>query len=35
MEILGLNQEVVDKYFTGAVSRIQGIGLEELAKKHW
>jgi len=33
MEILGLNQEVVDKYFTGAVSRIQGIGLEELAKE--
>ncbi|WP_407528367.1 glutamate synthase large subunit [Lacibacter sp. MH-610] len=38
-EILGLNQEVVDKYFTGATSRIQGIGLEEIAKealvKHW
>src|SRR6186713_544825 len=33
MEILGLNQEVVDKYFTGAVSRIQGIGLEELARE--
>src|SRR4030095_14440327 len=33
MEILGLNQEVVDKYFTGAVSRIQGIGLEEIAKE--
>ncbi len=32
-EILGLNQEVVDKYFTGATSRIQGIGLEELAKE--
>ena len=32
-EILGLNQEVVDKYFTGAVSRIQGIGLEEIAKE--
>jgi glutamate synthase domain-containing protein 2 len=24
---------VVDKYFTGAVSRIQGIGLEEMAKE--
>lgn len=38
-EILGLNQEVVDKYFTGATSRIQGIGLDEIAKealaKHW
>src|SRR5687768_14691785 len=33
MEILGLNQEVVDKYFTGAVSRIQGIGLEEIASE--
>lgn len=32
-EILGLSQEVVDKYFTGATSRIQGIGLEELAKE--
>ncbi len=32
-EILGLNQEVVDKCFTGAVSRIQGIGLEEIAKE--
>jgi len=39
LEILGLNREVVDKYFTGAVSRIQGVGLDELAKealaKHW
>lgn len=33
MEILGLNQEVVDKYFSGAVSRIRGIGLEEIAKE--
>ncbi|MFZ1530397.1 MAG: glutamate synthase large subunit [Ferruginibacter sp.] len=32
-EILGLNKEVVDKYFTGATSRIQGIGLEEIAKE--
>jgi glutamate synthase (NADPH) large chain len=32
-EILGLNQEVVDKYFTGAVSRIQGIGLAEIARE--
>lgn len=32
-EILGINQEVVDKYFTGATSRIQGIGLEEIARE--
>jgi glutamate synthase (NADPH/NADH) large chain len=38
-EILGLNKDVVDKYFTGAVSRIEGVGLDELARealaKHW
>lgn len=33
MEILGLNQEVVDQYFTGAVSRIQGMGLDDIAKE--
>ena len=33
MEIVGINQEVVDKYFTGAVSRIQGIGLDEIARE--
>jgi len=32
-EILGINKEVVDIYFTGATSRIQGIGLEEIAKE--
>ncbi len=32
-EILGLNQDVVDKYFTGATSRIQGMGLDEIAKE--
>ncbi len=32
-EILGIDQEVVDRYFTGAVSRIQGIGLNEIAKE--
>jgi len=31
MEILGINKEVVDKYFNGATSRIQGIGLDEIA----
>ncbi|RAI98685.1 glutamate synthase (NADPH/NADH) large chain [Chitinophaga skermanii] len=38
-EILGINKATVDKYFTGAVSRIQGMGLDEIAKetlaKHW
>ncbi|UAY53012.1 glutamate synthase large subunit [Ferruginibacter albus] len=33
-EIIGLNQTVVDKYFTGAVSRIEGMGLDEIAKEN-
>jgi glutamate synthase (NADPH/NADH) large chain len=32
-EILGLNKDVVDKYFTGATSRIKGMGLDELARE--
>ena len=32
-EILGLNKEVVATYFTGATSRIEGVGLDELAKE--
>lgn len=32
-EIIGLNKEVVDFYFTGAVSRIEGMGLDEIAKE--
>lgn len=32
-EIIGLNRTVVDKYFTGATSRIQGMGLDEIAKE--
>jgi glutamate synthase (NADPH/NADH) large chain len=32
-EIIGLNKEVVDKYFTGAVSRIEGMGLDDIAKE--
>ncbi|MFT3746909.1 MAG: glutamate synthase large subunit [Agriterribacter sp.] len=32
-EILGLNSDVVSKYFTGAVSRIEGMGLDEIAKE--
>ncbi len=30
-EILGLNRTVVDKYFTGAVSRIEGMSLDNIA----
>lgn len=30
-EILGLNEQVVNTYFTGAVSRIGGLGLDEIA----
>jgi glutamate synthase (NADPH) large chain len=32
-EILGLNNAVVEKYFTGAISRIEGMGLDEIAKE--
>jgi glutamate synthase (NADPH) large chain len=32
-EILGLNHSVVDQYFTGTVSRIEGMGLDEIAKE--
>lgn len=32
-EILGLNSDVVDKYFTGATSRIEGMGLDEIARE--
>lgn len=32
-EIIGLNKNVVDKYFTGATSRIEGMGLDEIAKE--
>ena len=32
-EIIGLNKEVVDMYFTGATSRIEGMGLDEIAKE--
>ncbi|GGG62362.1 glutamate synthase large subunit [Hymenobacter glacieicola] len=32
-EILGLNREVVDAYFTGAVTRIGGLGLDEIARE--
>jgi glutamate synthase (NADPH/NADH) large chain len=32
-EIIGLNKNVVDKYFTGATSRIEGMGLDEIARE--
>src|SRR5947209_5662775 len=32
-EIIGLNKNVVDQYFTGAVSRIEGMGLDEIARE--
>ncbi len=32
-EIVGINSEVVRKYFTGTVSRIQGLGLDDIAKE--
>ncbi len=32
-EIIGLNKDVIDKYFTGAVSRIEGMGLDEIARE--
>jgi len=32
-EIIGLNKSVVDTYFTGATSRIEGMGLDEIAKE--
>ncbi len=38
-EILGFNKKVVDRYFTGAISRIAGIGLDGIATEslahHW
>ena len=32
-EIIGLNRSVVDKYFTGATSRIEGMGLDEIGRE--
>lgn len=32
-EIIGINKSVVDLYFTGATSRIDGMGLDELARE--
>ncbi len=32
-EAIGLNRTIVDKYFTGTVSRIEGVGLEVLVRE--
>ncbi len=32
-ECLGLNKEVIDQYFTGTISRIGGLGLNEIARE--
>ncbi|MBI1342243.1 MAG: glutamate synthase large subunit [Terrimonas sp.] len=32
-EIIGLDRDVVNKYFTGATSRIEGMGLDEIARE--
>jgi glutamate synthase (NADPH) large chain len=32
-EIIGLNKSVVDQYFTGSTSRIEGMGLDEIARE--
>ncbi|WP_442975520.1 glutamate synthase central domain-containing protein, partial [Salmonella enterica] len=32
-EAIGLNSETVDKYFTGTASRVEGIGVFEIAEE--
>ncbi len=32
-EAIGISQELIDKYFTGTVSKIGGVGLEEITKE--
>ena len=32
-EAIGLNRELVDRYFTGTASRIEGVGMEVLARE--
>ena len=32
-EALGINSEVIDEYFTGTISRIEGIGLDQIAEE--
>lgn len=31
-EAIGISEDVIDKYFTGTVSRVGGITLEDIAK---
>jgi glutamate synthase (ferredoxin) len=31
-EAVGINRQVVDAYFTGTISRVEGVGLEEIAQ---
>ena len=33
-EALGVNRELINKYFTGTASRLSGIGLEEIAEEY-
>jgi len=32
-EIIGLNKDVIDNYFTGSASRIEGMGLDDIAEE--
>ena len=32
-EAIGISQEMIDKYFTGTISKIGGVGLEEITKE--
>jgi glutamate synthase (NADPH) large chain len=32
-EAIGLNKTLVDRYFTGTASRIEGVGLDVLARE--
>jgi len=32
-EIIGINKSVIDRYFTGVTSRIEGMGLDEIARE--
>ncbi len=32
-EAIGINQQLIDKYFTGTVSKIGGVGLEEITRE--
>ncbi len=32
-EAIGISQELIDRYFTGTISKIGGVGLEEIAKE--